>query len=254
MKEHISAKDKRSLRVADKDIPALPSTSVRRNKQLGFDNNGMPLLLDPAETGALGYVLVDSFEKGEVITSRYQALHWLHNGEYYRWDGALPKAVPANSTPDSSGGIGVGAWIGVGDTSLRKDLASAKGSSMIGGMSVISALSHGVASGIDCLKLIQRLQDESEEKRIPIDFSGISEICFSGHISVGDFFHWKGAGKFDTTIKPLSLTIDDVGTNGHGVHAWFQRKDPSVNIDFAMLEDIGIDGQYVGDHETPMNR
>ncbi|MBE8611160.1 hypothetical protein CYG68_01780 [Morganella morganii] len=122
MKEHISTKDKRSLRVTDKDISALPGTSVRRNKQLGFDNNGMPLLLDPAETGALGYVLVDSFEKGAVITSRYQALHWLHNGEYYRWDGALPKTVPAGSTPDSAGGVGVGTWIGVGDASLRSEL------------------------------------------------------------------------------------------------------------------------------------
>lgn len=128
MKEHISAKDKRSLRVADKDIPALPGTSVRRNKQLGFDNNGMPLLLDPAETGALGYVLVDSFEKGAVITSRYQALHWLYNGEYHRWDGDLPKSVPAGSTPESSGGVGIGKWVGVGDASLRNDLKNGNGS------------------------------------------------------------------------------------------------------------------------------
>lgn len=124
MKDLISAKDKRSLRVADKDIPALPGTSVRRNKQLGFDNNGMPLLLDPAETGVLGYVLVDSFEKGAVITSRYQALHWLHNGEYYRWDGALPKTVPAEATPDSAGGVGVGAWVSIGDSNLRTILKS----------------------------------------------------------------------------------------------------------------------------------
>ncbi|WP_250326154.1 phage head-binding domain-containing protein, partial [Morganella morganii] len=145
---------------------------------------------------------------------------------------------------------------------LRIELAGDNGSSLIGDFKcsaslssgVISASSFSVLSKIDCKNIIQKLQDMSEEKRIPIDFSGISEICFSGHISVGDFFHWKGAGKFDTTIKPLSLTRDAVGTNGHGVYAWFQRKDPSVNIDFAMLEDIGIDGQYVGDHETPMNR
>lgn len=127
MKEHISAKDKRSLRVADKDIPALPGTAVRRNKQLGFDNNGMPLLLDPAETGALGYVLVDSFEDGAVITSRYQALHWLHNGEYYRWDGGLPKSVPAGSTPESSGGVGTGAWVSVGDANLRTEISDPDG-------------------------------------------------------------------------------------------------------------------------------
>ncbi|WP_311752900.1 hypothetical protein [Proteus columbae] len=111
--------DSKTLRVKDKPIPALPSTEQRRNKQLGFDNEGNPKLLDPAETGALGYVLVDSFEKGSEITTRYQALHWENNGEYYRWDGDLPKSVPVNSTPENSGGIGIGKWVSVGDASLR---------------------------------------------------------------------------------------------------------------------------------------
>ncbi|MDX7523212.1 glycosyl hydrolase family 28-related protein, partial [Enterobacter hormaechei] len=46
------------------------------------------------------------------------------DGEYYRWDGALPKMVPSGSTPSSSGGTGVGAWVSVGDAALRSMLAS----------------------------------------------------------------------------------------------------------------------------------
>ncbi|MDF7135350.1 hypothetical protein NFF84_00435 [Proteus mirabilis] len=111
--------DSKTLRVKDKPIPALPSAEQRRNKQLGFDNEGYPQLLDPAETGSLGYVLVDSFEKGAEITTRYQALHFANNGEYYRWDGELPKIVVSGSTPDSSGGTGAGKWISVGDSTLR---------------------------------------------------------------------------------------------------------------------------------------
>ncbi|WP_239739630.1 hypothetical protein [Proteus penneri] len=114
--------DSKTLRVNDKDIPALPSAEQRRNKQLGFDNEGYPQLLDPAETGSLGYVLVDSFEKGAEITTRYQALHWESNGEYYRWDGDLPKYVPSNSNPEDSGGIGLGKWVSIGDSSIRNDL------------------------------------------------------------------------------------------------------------------------------------
>ncbi|WP_445260488.1 tail fiber/spike domain-containing protein, partial [Proteus sp. G4441] len=114
--------DSKTLRVKDKAIPALPSAEQRRNKQLGFDNEGYPQLLDPAETGSLGYVLVDSFEKGAEITTRYQALHWESNGEYYRWDGELPKFIPIGSTPDKSGGIGVGAWMGIGYVSLKYEL------------------------------------------------------------------------------------------------------------------------------------
>ncbi|MER3366534.1 hypothetical protein ABQD47_18135 [Providencia rettgeri] len=118
----ILKREKRLLRVDDIDIPALPKVSERRNKQIGFDSSGMPTLLDPAETGALGYILVDSFEKGALITGRYQALHFEYQGEFYRWDGGLPKQVPAGSTPQSTGGIDKGAWVSVGDASLRGEL------------------------------------------------------------------------------------------------------------------------------------
>ncbi|MDM3673766.1 hypothetical protein [Proteus mirabilis] len=120
--------DSKTLRVKDKAIPALPSAEQRRNKQLGFDNEGYPQLLDPVETGALGYVLVDSFEKGATLTSRYQVLFWVENREYFRWDGKLPKIVLPNSTPNETGGIKSddnpnGLWISVGDSSLRSELS-----------------------------------------------------------------------------------------------------------------------------------
>ncbi|WGL96498.1 gp53-like domain-containing protein [Arsenophonus nasoniae] len=111
MKSAIRDKDVRSLRVNDIDIPVLPDVATRKNKQIGFDANGKPILLDPSQTGALGYVLVDSFEKGFEITARYQALHYEKEGGYYRWDGQLPKLVAKNSTPESTGGIKVGAWM-----------------------------------------------------------------------------------------------------------------------------------------------
>lgn len=58
MNEHISAKDKRSLRVADKDIPALPNAANRANKLLSFDNNGNPVVIVP-ESGSAADVLVE---------------------------------------------------------------------------------------------------------------------------------------------------------------------------------------------------
>lgn len=58
MKDHISAKDKRSLRVADKDIPVLPNTANRANKILAFDNDGNPKLVLP-ESGSAADVLLE---------------------------------------------------------------------------------------------------------------------------------------------------------------------------------------------------
>lgn len=47
------------------------------------------------------------------------------DGDYYSWEGALPKVIPAASTPASTGGTGPGAWKAVGGISLRNDLSAA---------------------------------------------------------------------------------------------------------------------------------
>ncbi|WOC02440.1 hypothetical protein [Providencia sp. PROV024] len=123
----ILKKEKRTLRVDDIDISSFPKAPARRNKQIGFDNSGRPTLLDPIETGALGYQLVDSFEKGATLAGRFQALFWEEKKKYFRWDGPLPKVVPPNSTPNETGGIKSdenpnGIWVDVGEASLRSEL------------------------------------------------------------------------------------------------------------------------------------
>jgi len=84
---------------------------------------------------AYGYITLDSFEDGATLTLPNQTLRFEATGEYYRWDGSFPKVVPAGSTPSSTGGIGGGAWLSVGDATLRGSLASTSpglGASLIG--------------------------------------------------------------------------------------------------------------------------
>ena len=73
---------------------------------------------------AYGYITMDSFEDGATLTLPNQVLRYEATGEYYRWDGAFPKVVASGSTPASAGGVGLGAWLSVGDASLRSNLAS----------------------------------------------------------------------------------------------------------------------------------
>lgn len=82
--------------------------------------------------GLIGYITRRSFEKGFNVTTWNEALLWEENGEYYRWDGTIPKNVPAGSTPESSGGVGLGSWVSVGDASLRTMLSSPSGSTLVG--------------------------------------------------------------------------------------------------------------------------
>jgi hypothetical protein len=79
-----------------------------------------------------GYITIDSFEDGATLTLPNQTLRYEATGEYYRWDGDLPKTVPAGSTPETSGGVGLGSWVSIGDASLRTMLSSRSGSTMVG--------------------------------------------------------------------------------------------------------------------------
>lgn len=69
-----------------------------------------------------GYITMDSFEDGATLTLPNQVLRYESTGEYYRWDGDFPKTVAPDSTPETTGGVGLGAWVSVGDASLRSDL------------------------------------------------------------------------------------------------------------------------------------
>lgn len=82
-------------------------------------------------SGQIGYITRRSFEKGFNVTTWNEVLLWEEDGDYYRWDGTLPKNVPAGSTPETSGGIGLGAWVSVGDAALRGNLAGDNGSDYV---------------------------------------------------------------------------------------------------------------------------
>lgn len=82
---------------------------------------------------AFGYVTLTgvTFTTGATVSTPNEVLFNPTDNSYYKWTGSFaggPKVVPANSTPESTGGIGPGAWINVGDASLRSELQSGDGS------------------------------------------------------------------------------------------------------------------------------
>jgi hypothetical protein len=63
-------------------------------------------------TASSGYVLnTGSFEYGATITDNSQILLSLYTGRLWRWSGSIPKIVDLGSTPESTGGVGEGAWV-----------------------------------------------------------------------------------------------------------------------------------------------
>lgn len=83
----------------------------------------------PAVLRDAGYTIAGfDFSTGGTLsaTDRNKAVLWPlsagGDGDYYYWQGTLPKTIPASSTPASTGGVGAGAWRPVGDLSLRGQL------------------------------------------------------------------------------------------------------------------------------------
>lgn len=81
------------------------------------------------------YVTVSgSFTSGQTLNVKNEALTDA-TGRYI-WTGSLPKTVPANSTPESTGGIGDGAWVGLGEVPFKEN----NGLSKIGGFNSVTEL------------------------------------------------------------------------------------------------------------------
>ena len=77
------------------------------------------------------------------------------DGNYYAWKGALPKTIPASSTPASTGGVGQTAWVAVSEAALRRDLALSTGAGLVGTTS-----GRTVQAEFDILKMGYKTLDD----------------------------------------------------------------------------------------------
>lgn len=83
-------------------------------------------------------LVVGSFEDGATVNNSTDAVWHIAGAQCYTWDGDLPKFVNSDSTPESSGSVGLGKWVSVGYSSLRNNLASISGHNLIGGATYTS--------------------------------------------------------------------------------------------------------------------
>lgn len=100
-----------------------------------------------------GYNLVDgSFEAGATVNTSMQVLLDDGTGVTYSWGGTLPKIVPANSTPASSGGIGAGAWTDQRNVLLRNSLPAVL--YVANGVADSSGIAYASASAVSQRKVL----------------------------------------------------------------------------------------------------
>lgn len=135
--------------------PALEVTDTIRGESVTNKTlDGLENLYNQA-ISQVGYITMDSFEDGATLTLPNEVLRYKETGEYYRWDGEFPKTVPVGSTPDSTGEVKLGAWVSVGDASLRSDLALTTGAGLVGTTS-----GRTVQAEFDILKMGYKTPDD----------------------------------------------------------------------------------------------
>ncbi|WP_279435799.1 GDSL-type esterase/lipase family protein [Escherichia coli] len=155
-------------------------------------------IIETLENGLYGYNTKKSFELGNTIIYLNDVLLWESNGEYYRWDGPLPKVVPPGSTPTTTGGVGPGAWRGVGDASLRSDLSDVNSDVSIAGVSASQLVQNDIVD-IGTQKIpgkqlhaLQRLNLSKYAEKVARDSDAITIVCRGDSLTYGE----------DTIIAP----------------------------------------------------
>ncbi|MGQ7807222.1 tail fiber/spike domain-containing protein [Hafnia alvei] len=177
---------------------------------------------------SFGYVTLTgvSFTTGATITKPNEVLFNEANNEYYKWTGSFSsgsKIVPANSTPESTGGVGAGKWLSVGDSTLRGELAESTGSEMVGHgeKTVDEALTElEKTQGKDGFNAIGRFLNLTELRAFPPKAVGdVVYVVSAASTSVEDIHY--GGGYFQA-VRKQSL-VDDGGVTivpSSGILTW----------------------------------
>ena len=201
-----------------------------------------------------GYITLKSFQAGaplpnNELTLPNQVLQDETDGEYYRWDGTFPKTVPSGSTPATAGGVGLGKWVSVGDASLRANLASPSGGSLVklaNGKTVQQdSEQSGLARGNDGTKYalsgaaFRRYAPDSPDWTIVQDPTHIPVNTFSIENGVDVTIHYKGSKIGSLVCGPdESLAKDGVLVGG------------SVGPDRAIIS-LGAPCSFIVDLDDP---
>lgn len=204
-----------------------------------------------------GYTLVNgSFEEGASVSLKTQVVWQQATGKIFAWFQDATKTVSAGSTPETTGGIGAGAWVDRTDVTLRSALASESSTIVVSGILAkdIAKITNIVNStgGIsipDDVALDEQTTVNLTSKTLKTYCNGISE---SASLSIDyNFSRLNGEGGFSTTaannrgwlapltganwvqvLSPFGVIIGDSIAEGHpNLHGRLHQsyEDPTFN-------------------------
>ncbi|EMK0352694.1 hypothetical protein V8J08_005006 [Citrobacter amalonaticus] len=184
----------------DEFVTSLVNTYVDRLGNEHYTIEGLRWLAQQA-ISQYGWIPVGTFQAGSTLTIPNEILKDETDGEYYRWDGSfLPsgKVVPPGSTPSSTGGVGVGGWLAIGDSLFRTQLASyvPPGTDLIGTTGGVN-LTQYLARNFIFLDDILPSKDGSSDCSVALN-AKLLELSGAGVTFIGNR---SSTYRFDDTIN-----------------------------------------------------
>ena len=155
----------------------------------------------------VGLTLVDgSFEESATVSAATDAVWHTAGGQCYTWGGTLHKTVPSGSTPETTGGVGPGAWVSVGDASLRSELSKNDGYSHVGEL-------------LSVAEFFGLIKQDGARVKLRSWYSGWSATSYGKPSGGGEFIYMSGVPKskhdgciyFSPTV-PYSTKLSDYVT------------------------------------------
>lgn len=150
----------------------------------------------------------NTFNLGASLASRSDFIWDENSKSWYYWGGTLPKDVPAASTPETTGGFGINAWLSVGDSVLRSQLASANGYTLVPSVNVINSVvpvESFRASGLTDQQIVQQANDYAASLGRALLFqSGVTYEV----VTLNCTCEWRGPGTIKRKAGESSTLIN----------------------------------------------
>ena len=164
-------------------------------------------------------VLVEDFTSGFTIRVKNEVVS---DGTYlYRWDGVLPKVVSVNSTPESSGGVSGGAWVGVGATPLN---------------TLVLPYIEAVNPQSDKAGILASI-DSARESTL------LESITVTNPIILPSYFKLSGIGF--AAYRPDRTNFKTVSKSGNATHVFVNEDASAVTVDTVIgIDPVWVDGRW----------
>ena len=196
---------------------------------------------------------VINFHDGGTLNGLMDFCYYEEEDLYLRWTGAYPHVVPSLSSPYSDGGITDGAWSVYTDPSLREELGSTIGASLVlteDGRTVQDTMDEAIDAAFETARVLDGLSFE----RVTVVSDANYLEGYAGHIVMDEnvTVHFPGVARGEGTLNGfVSKAVETETSNVYEAIMQGGTTGAIYTIRVSEEEHEAVCRQIGGKHTTP---